>query len=197
MKKPDVNKIAEHYAAILTEIGADLSEEGLRETPLRAAKALVEMTEGSRMETDQLTKLFKAECVLAICHDMVIVEGIKEVGLCEHHLLPILMSITIAYVPDKQILGLSKLSRIAAYFARRWQNQERTAHRIAEFMEQIVEPLGVAVLIEGKHLCAMARGVRDTQSIMKVNVMHGVFQKDPNARAELFMRLDKASCGTG
>lgn len=191
MKTPDLNKIASHYAAILEELGADLSTEGLKETPLRAAKALVEMTEGSRMDTAQLTKLFKAECAQAICHDMVIVEGIHEVGLCEHHLLPILMTITIAYVPDKQILGLSKLSRIAGYFARRWQNQERTAHRIAEFMEQIVEPLGVAVLIEGKHLCAMGRGVRDTQSVMKVNVMHGVFQKDPHTRNELFMRLGK------
>ncbi len=191
MKKPDLNKIAEHYAAILEEIGADLTAEGIRETPMRAAKALVEMTEGSRMDTDQLTKLFKAECTQAVCHDMVIVEGIKEVGLCEHHLLPILMTITIAYVPDKKILGLSKLSRIAGYFARRWQNQERTAHRIAEFIEQIVEPLGVAVLIEGKHMCAMARGVRDTQSVMKVNVMHGVFQEDPNARTELLMRLAK------
>jgi GTP cyclohydrolase I len=106
----------------------------MKETPRRAAKALVEMTEGSRMETDQLTKIFKAECQTAICHDMVIVEGIKEVGLCEHHLLPIIMNITIAYVPDKIILGLSKLSRIAGYFARRLQNQERTAHLIAAFI---------------------------------------------------------------
>src|SRR6478735_4882073 len=116
--------------------------------------------------------MFKAECQAAICHDMIIVAGIREVGLCEHHLLPILMSITIAYVPDKKILGLSKLSRIAGYFARRLQNQE-----------------GTAVLIDGKHMCAMARGVRDSHSVMKVNVMHGVFQKDPNIRNELFMRL--------
>jgi GTP cyclohydrolase I len=191
MKVPDLNRIAEHYAAILAEIGADLSSEGLRETPMRAAKALAEMTEGSRMGTDQLTKMFQAECTQAICHDMVVVEGVQEVGLCEHHLLPILMSITIAYVPDKRILGLSKLSRIAGYFARRWQNQERTAHHIAEFIEQIVEPLGVAVLIDGKHLCALARGVRDTHSTMKVDVMHGVFQKDPNQRAELLMRLSR------
>ena len=191
MNPPDLTKIAEHYAAILTEIGADLNSEGLRETPMRAAKAIVEMTEGSRMSTDQLTKMFKAECQKAICHDMVIVEDIHEVGLCEHHLLPILMSLTIAYVPDQRILGLSKVSRIAGYFARRWQNQERTAHLIAEFVEKTVEPLGVAVLIEGKHMCAMARGVRDSHSVMKVNVMHGVFQKDPNSRMELFMRLDK------
>src|SRR5262245_22797402 len=191
MTAPDVEIIAKHYAAILEELGVDLQAEGTRETPMRAAKALLEMTEGSRTSTDQLTKQFKAECAQAVCHDMVIVEGIKEVGLCEHHLLPIVMTITIAYVPDKRILGLSKLSRIAGYFARRWQNQERTAHRIAEFIERIVEPLGVAVLIEGKHMCAMARGVRDTQSVMKVNVMHGVFQKDPNARTELLMRLAK------
>ena len=189
-KPPDVRKIAEHYAAILAEIGADLAAEGLRETPLRAAKAIVEMTEGSRMDTNQLTTMFQAECQKAVCHDMVIVEGIREVGLCEHHLLPIIMNITIAYVPDQKILGLSKVARIAGYFARRWQNQERTAHLIAEFIEKTVEALGVAVLIDSKHMCAMARGVRDTHSVMKVNVMHGVFQKDPNLRNELFMRMD-------
>src|SRR5262245_35132534 len=193
MPQPDLNKLTEHYSEILKELGANLDSEGLKETPLRAAKALVEMTEGSRMETDQLTKMFKAECQTAICHDMVIVEGIKEVGLCEHHLLPILMDITIGYIPDKKILGLSKLSRIAGYFARRLQNQERTAHLIAVFIEQILEPLGVAVLINGKHMCAMARGVRDTHSVMKVNVMHGVFQKDPNYRTELFQRLNAKS----
>jgi GTP cyclohydrolase I len=141
------------------------------------------------METDQLTKMFKAECQTAICHDMVIVEGIKEVGLCEHHLLPILMNITIAYVPDKKILGLSKLSRIAGHFARRLQNQERTAHLIAAFIEQIVEPLVVAVLIDGKHMCAMARGIRDSHSTMKVNVMHGAFQKNQDLRNEFLTRL--------
>src|SRR6185295_8770745 len=112
--------------------------------------AIVEMTEGSRMSTDKLTKMFTAECQKAICHDMVIVEGIHEVGLCEHHLLPITMSITIAYVPDEKILGLSKLSRIAGYFARRLQNQERTAHLIAEFVEKTVEPLGGRGIINNK-----------------------------------------------
>lgn len=190
MNQPNLDKMAEHYAGILREIGADLDAEGIKETPMRAAKTLVEMTEGSRMETDQLTKMFKAECQTAICHDMVIVEGIKEVGLCEHHLLPILMDITIAYIPDKRILGLSKVSRIAGHFARRLQNQERTAHLIAAFVEQIVEPLGVVVLIDGKHMCAMARGVRDTHSVMKVNVMHGAFQKDQNLRNEFLTRLN-------
>ena len=143
------------------------------------------------MDTDALTKMFKAECKVAICHDMVIVDGIHAVGLCEHHLLPIIMTITIGYVPDKKILGLSKLRASPGYFARRFQNQERTAHLIAEFVEKTVEALGVAVLIDGKHLCAMARGVRDTHSVMKVNVMHGVFQTDPNVRNELLMRLDR------
>jgi len=192
MAQPDLNKIAEHYSGILKELGADLESEGMKETPMRAAKALAEMTEGSRTETDQLTKMFKAECQTAICHDMVIVEGIKEVGLCEHHLLPILMSITIAYVPDKRILGLSKLSRISGHFARRLQNQERTAHLIAGFIEHIVEPLGVAVLFDGKHMCAMARGVRDSHSTMKVNVMHGAFQNDQGLRNEFLARRSQA-----
>lgn len=195
MTQPDLNKIVEYYRGILKEIGADVDAEGIKETPLRAAKALLEMTEGARMGKDQLAKMFKAECQAAICHDMVIVEGITEVGLCEHHLLPILMSITIAYVPDKRILGLSKLSRIAGYFTRRLQNQERTAHLIATFIEQIVEPLGVAVLINGRHMCAMARGVRDTHSIMKVNVMHGVFQQDQSVRNEFLTRLGATPIG--
>jgi len=192
MAQPDINKIAAHYAEILKELGADLSAEGLKETPQRAAKALVEMTEGSRMPTDQLTKMFQAECQTAVCHDMVIVEGLREVGLCEHHLLPILLNLTIAYEPDKKILGLSKLSRIAGHLARRLQNQERTAHLIAAFIEQIVEPLGVAVLIDGNHMCAMARGVRDSHSVMKVNVMHGNFRTDGNLRTELFLRLNRS-----
>jgi GTP cyclohydrolase I len=191
MKEPNAEKIAKHYAAIITEIGGDLKSEGMRGTPMRAAKALLEMTEGSRMGTEQLTTIFEAECHSAVCHDMVIVEGIEEVGLCEHHLLPILMTITIAYVPDQKIIGLSKMSRIAGYFAHRWQNQERTAHLIAEFLEGVVKPLGTAVLIDGKHMCAMARGVRDVSSVMKVNVMHGRFQTDESLRAELFMRLGK------
>ncbi len=99
------------------------------------------------------------------------------------------VSITIGYVPDKKILGLSKLSRIAGYFARRFQNQERTAHLIAVFIEQIVEPLGVEGLIDGQHMCALARGVRDTHSITKVNVMHGAFQKDQHLRNEFLARL--------
>ncbi len=184
-----MEKLAAHYLEILKEIGADTNAKGIKDTPSRAAKALIEMTEGSRMDTDKLMTMFKAECQTAVCHDMVIVEGISEVGLCEHHLLPIIMNITIAYVPDEMILGLSKLSRIAGYFARRLQNQERTAHSIALFIEKLVEPLGVAVLIEGKHMCAMARGVRDASSVMKVNVMHGSFQTDQNLRNELLMRL--------
>lgn len=189
MREPNIDVIAQHYAAILKEIGADTQAAGMKETPMRAAKALVEMTEGSRMETDKLTTMFKAECTEAICHDMVIVEGIHEVGLCEHHLLPIIMSITIGYVPNEKILGLSKLARIAGYFARRLQNQERTAHLIAQFIEDTVEALGVAVLIDGTHLCAMGRGVRDTHSVMRVNVMHGVFQKDQSVRSEFFSRV--------
>src|SRR6516162_8830193 len=107
MKQPDTNKIADHYAAILTEIGADLQSEGMKGPRWQGVQALVGMTEGARKGNDQLTKMCQAECRQAICHDMVVVEGITEVGLCEHHLLPILMNITIAYVPDKRILGLS------------------------------------------------------------------------------------------
>jgi GTP cyclohydrolase I len=96
-----------------------------------------------------------------------------------------------AVLGDQKILGLSKPARIAGHFAWRFQNQERTAHLIAEFVENTVEDLGLAVLVDGKHLCAMARGVRDTHSVMKVNVMHGFFHTDLNVRNEFLMRLEK------
>jgi GTP cyclohydrolase I len=128
-----VNKPAEHYAAILQETGADLHSEGVPESPMRAAKALVEMTEGSRMDADALTKPFKAECQEAVCHEMVIVQRIHQVGVCEHHVLP----------------------------------------------------------IDGTQLCARAVGVRDTRSVMKVNVMHGVFQTDPEVRREFLLRRER------
>lgn len=142
-----------------------------------------------RPDTDRATRILA--CGRGCNGGVAAIDRISEVGLCEHHLLPIIMSITIAYIPDQKILGLSKLSRIAGYFARRWQNQERTAHLIAEFIEKVVEPEGVAVFIEGKHMCAMARGVRDTHSVMKVNVLHGSFQTDESRRSELFMRIGR------
>src|SRR6266704_1743460 len=131
MAQPDVNKIAEQYSGILKEIGADLDSEGMKETPLRAAKALVEMTERSRMETDQLTKMFKAECQTAICHDMVIVEGIKEVGLCEHHLLPIIMNITIAYEGNGTFLKIATgaiITNIANSAGCAWADYDNDGH---------------------------------------------------------------------
>ncbi|HVS79924.1 MAG TPA: GTP cyclohydrolase I [Candidatus Paceibacterota bacterium] len=178
-----------HYAAILELVGADTDSEGLRETPRRAAKALYEMTEGSRMGLERIVTLFKSECEATSCHDMVMVEDIREVALCEHHLLPFPMSITIAYIPGERILGLSKMMRIAALFSRRLQNQERVGKQIADFMEEVLEPLGVAVLIEGRHTCSMARGVRDHNATMKVDVMRGLFKEDPTIRAELLSRV--------
>lgn len=184
-----IAKMSEHYTEILKLIGADVDSEGLKETPRRAAHALYEMTEGSRMGLEKIVKLFKAECENGTCHDMIIVEDIREVSLCEHHLLPFPMSISIAYIPGKKILGLSKMMRIAGLFSRRMQNQERIAKQIADLMEEVLEPLGVAVLIDGKHTCSMARGVRDHNAVMKVNLMRGLFQTDSSLRNELLMRV--------
>lgn len=186
-----IKEMSEHYARILELVGADIESEGLKETPHRAAHAFYEMTEGSRMGLEKVVKLFKAECETAPCHDMVIVEDIREVSLCEHHLLPFPMSITIAYIPDKKILGLSKMMRIARLFSKRLQNQERIAHQIADFMQETLHPLGVAVLIEGKHTCSMARGVRDHNAVMKVDVLRGAFKEDLALRNELLMRTNR------
>jgi GTP cyclohydrolase I len=190
-----IDEMSAHYAAILKLVGTDTESEGLRDTPRRAAKALYEMTEGSRMGLEKIVTLFKSECEANSCHDLVMVEDIREVALCEHHLLPFPMSITIAYIPGEKILGLSKMMRIAALFSRRLQNQERIAKQIADFMEEVLKPLGVAVLIEGKHTCSMARGVRDHNAMMKVDVMRGLFKEDLGMRNELLMRTGSSSHG--
>jgi GTP cyclohydrolase I len=186
-----IKEMEGHYARILELVGADINAEGLKETPHRAAHAFYEMNEGNRMGLEKIVKLFKSECESAMCHDMVIVEDIREVSLCEHHLLPFPMSITIAYIPGEKILGLSKMMRIAALFSRRLQNQERIAHQIADFMEEVLSPLGVAVLIEGKHTCSMARGVRDHNAVMKVDVFRGALKNDQSLKNELLMRTSR------
>jgi GTP cyclohydrolase IA len=184
-----IKDIEGHYAKILELIGADINSEGLKETPHRAARAFYDMTEGSRMGLEKIVKVFKSECTAAVCHDLVVVEDIREVSLCEHHLLPFPMSITIAYIPDEKILGLSKMMRIAALFSRRLQNQERIASQIADFMQKVISPLGVAVMINGKHTCSMARGVRDHNAVMRVDVFRGVLKEDISLKNELLMRV--------
>jgi GTP cyclohydrolase I len=170
---------------ILTQIGEDPNREGLLKTPDRVARMYEEITAGYHVDPERLINgaLFDVEY-----KDLVVVKGIEFYSMCEHHMLPFFGWVQVAYIPDGKIIGLSKIPRIVDMFARRFQVQERMTGQIAEFLNETLHPLGVAVLVEGQHLCAMMRGVKKSQARMTTRAMLGVFESDVALRAE-FMSL--------
>jgi GTP cyclohydrolase I len=170
---------------ILTQIGEDPDREGLLKTPDRVARMYEEITAGYRVDPQQLINgaLFEVEY-----KDLVVVKGIEFYSMCEHHMLPFFGWVQVAYIPDGKIIGLSKIPRIVDMFARRLQVQERMTGQIADFLNETLHPLGVAVLVEGQHLCAMMRGVKKSQARMTTRAMLGVFESDAALRTE-FMAL--------
>lgn len=170
---------------ILTQIGEDPNREGLRKTPDRVARMYEEITAGYQVDPERLINgaLFEVDY-----KDLVVVKGIEFYSMCEHHMLPFFGWVQVAYIPDGKIIGLSKIPRIVDMFARRLQVQERMTGQIAEFLNETLHPLGVAVLVEGQHLCAMMRGVKKSQARMTTRAMLGAFENDAALRAE-FMAL--------
>jgi GTP cyclohydrolase I len=166
----------------LTEIGEDPDREGLARTPLRVAKAMDFLTSGYTTSLDDVVNdaIFDAEGA----SEMVIVRDIEYYSMCEHHMLPFFGKATIAYLPKGQIIGLSKVARILDVYARRLQVQERLTNQVADAMEEILEPHGVGVVLEGKHLCMMMRGVQKQESNMATSAMRGTFRTDPRTRSE-------------
>ena len=179
------SRLEELYAAVLKEIGEDPEREGLVRTPHRIAEAMQFMTRGYREDLDRIVNgaIFHQES-----DDMVIVRDIEFFSMCEHHLLPFFGHANIAYIPDGKIIGLSKLARITDMFARRLQVQERLTVQIAEAVQEILQPKGVAVVLAARHLCMMARGVEKKSSDMVTSHVLGVFRNDRGTRAE-FMNL--------
>lgn len=173
------------YTNILEEVGEDPLREGLLRTPHRAAEAMRFMTQGY---TQNLCELVNGAIFASEGDDMVIVRDIEFFSLCEHHLLPFFGFANIAYIPNGKIIGLSKLARITDMFARRYQVQERLTVQIAEAIEEVLQPKGVAVVVEAKHLCMMARGVEKKSSDMVTSHVMGAFRNDKTTRAE-FMSL--------
>lgn len=172
-------------AAILSEIDGDPNREGLVETPARVEKALNFLTSGRKVDVDALL----GDALFNVSYDeMVLVKNIELYSLCEHHILPFFGKCHVAYIPNGKIVGLSKIPRLVEAFARRLQVQERLTMQIASTIERLVEPIGVAVVIEARHLCMAMRGVRQGSSYAVTSSMLGAFKKDNRTRAE-FLNL--------
>jgi GTP cyclohydrolase I len=186
----DFDDMSEVYAphfeslvrAQLIEIGEDPEREGLLRTPLRVAKAMDFLTNGYSTSLDEVVNnaIFDAEGA----SEMVLVKDIEFYSMCEHHMLPFFGRAAVAYLPKGKIIGLSKIARIVDLFARRLQVQERLTNQVAEAVEGIMTPHGVGVIMEGKHLCMMMRGVQKQDSAMITSAMRGTFQSDGRTRAE-------------
>ena len=170
---------------LLAELGEDPAREGLRDTPKRVEKSLRFLTSGYAADVDAVLNnaLFTVDY-----NEMVIVKDIDFYSLCEHHILPFFGKCHVAYIPQGRVLGLSKIPRLVEIFARRLQVQERLTNQIAETLREKVMPLGVAVVMEGAHLCMSMRGVEKQNSVAVTSAMLGVFRDDARTRME-FLEL--------
>ena len=166
--------VKKHYAEILTALGEDVTREGLEKTPERVAKAMHFLTQGYELDALEILRgaLFNENH-----NQMVIVKDIELFSLCEHHMLPFFGRAHIAYIPNGKIVGLSKLARVVDVFSRRLQVQERLTIQIRDALQEALNPLGVAVVIEAKHLCMMMRGVSKQNSVTTTSAFTGEFQK--------------------
>lgn len=183
-----IERIAAHYKAILTELGEDPSREGLIQTPVRVAKALQFLTHGYDANPEEILRsaMFKEEY-----NQMVVVKDIEVFSMCEHHMLPFFGKAHVAYIPNGNIVGLSKIPRVVDVFARRLQVQERLTNQIRDCIQETLDATGVAVVMECKHLCMSMRGIQKQNSVTTTSAFTGAFVNE-TTRAE-FLRLITAS----
>lgn len=182
------NEVRDHFARILEDIGEDADREGLVKTPERAAKAMLFLTQGYQQNA---VKILESAMFAEDYNEMVIIKDIEIYSLCEHHMLPFFGKAHVAYIPDGQIVGLSKVARVVDVFARRLQVQERLTHNILECINSTLKPKGVAVVIEAAHMCMMMRGVQKQNSVTTTSGFRGQFEKI-ETRNE-FLKLISAS----
>jgi GTP cyclohydrolase IA len=179
------NKIAEHYSEILKLLGEDVDREGLQKTPERFAKSIQFLTHGMH---DNPVKILESTKLKEPYDHMLLVKDIEVYSMCEHHILPFFGKAHVAYIPNGYITGLSKIARIVDVFARRLQVQERLTMQIRDCIQEALEPLGVAVVIEARHLCMTMRGIQKQNSVITTSAFTGAFLKNPKTREE-FMTL--------
>lgn len=177
---------------LIIKLGEDPAREGLVDTPLRVEKAYEFLTGGYNQNIDDVLNNAVFE---SVNNEMVIVKDIEFYSLCEHHMLPFYGKCHIGYLPDKKIIGLSKLARVTDHFSRRLQLQERLTTLIAESLDEILDPIGIGVVMEGKHLCMMMRGVQKQNSYAITSALRGTFKSDSRTRNEFLDLIRKNSSG--
>ncbi len=186
----DTAAIETSIRSMLTAFGENPDREGLQNTPKRVARMYPELLSGYRTDVDKLVN----NAIFNVTYDdMVIVRDIEYFSLCEHHMLPFMGRAHVAYIPKGQVIGLSKIPRIVDMFARRLQVQERMTRQIADFIHDLLKPQGVAVVVEGLHLCAMMRGVKKHDARMTTSAMLGSFRKSINTRQEFLDHLNRGA----
>ncbi len=178
--------VADAVTSILRAVGEDPEREGLLKTPARVARAYDELLIGYRVDPVELLN----DALFDVTYsEMVIVTDIDFYSLCEHHMLPFIGKAHVAYIPNKKVVGLSKIPRIVEVYARRLQIQERMTRQIAGLIDELLNPLGVAVVVDGLHMCMAMRGVKKANARMRTSALRGAFADNPKTRSEFMEHI--------
>ena len=188
--KIDFKAIENAVQTMIVAFGEDPERDGLQKTPARVSRMYAELLAGYRMDPDAVIN----NAIFEVKYDeMVLIRDIEFYSLCEHHMLPFIDRVHVAYIPDGKVLGLSKIPRIVEMYARRLQVQERMTRQIADFLRDLLHPQGVAVVIEAMHLCSMMRGVKKHNARMTTSAMHGAFRANLATRQEFLANIARGS----
>jgi GTP cyclohydrolase I len=185
-----IDSLAENYKTIIENLGEDVNREGLQKTPERVAKAMQFLTHG--YDLDPL-EILKSALFTEDHQQMIVVKDIEVYSMCEHHMLPFFGKAHIAYIPNGKIVGLSKIPRVVDAFARRMQVQERLTDEIKNCIQEALEPLGVAVVIEAQHMCMQMRGIQKQNSFTTTSSFTGAFEKDKTRKEFISLISNKLS----
>jgi GTP cyclohydrolase I len=183
----DKDKIKEFTRDFIKYIGDDPDREGLEDTPERFSKAWDKLYSGYKMTPEDVLTVFDDEKY----DEMIVVKDIEFYSTCEHHLIPFYGKVHVGYIPNGKIIGLSKIPRIVEIFSRRLQNQERLTFQIADALDKALQPKGVGVIIEGRHMCMMARGVEKQNTVVTTSSVKGLFKSNDKTRAEFLRHLER------